>query len=144
MTAAPRPAALSERTLVLVFRAAALYNVLWGATVVLFPTLLFALLRVPAPNYPFLMSGIGMFVAIFGYGYWVVSRDLWGYPQLDVIGLLGKIIGPLAWLFTVSRGEIPARTLLVNVFNDVVWLPFFIAYVASNYRAGQSRPALTQ
>src|SRR5919204_5498785 len=102
----------SERILVAVFRVAAAYNVLWGLTVVLFPNLPFELLRVPPLNYPFLMSGIGMFVALYGYGYWVVSRDLRRYPQLVVIGFLGKTLGPVGWLVTVWRGEIPARTLL--------------------------------
>ncbi len=120
----------SERLFSRVFRVAAVYNVAWGVVVIIFPTLPFALLRVPPPNYPFLMSGIGLFVALYGYGYWVVAREPRRYPQLVVIGLLGKVLGPIGWLFTVWRGEIPARTLLVNVFNDLIWLPFFIWYLA--------------
>ena len=120
----------AERLFTHVFRVAAVYNVLWGAVVIVFPTLLFELLRVEPPNYPFLMSGIGLFVALYGYGYWVVAGDLRAYPQLVVIGFLGKTLGPIGWLFTVWRGEIPARTLLVNVFNDLVWLPLFVAYLA--------------
>lgn len=129
-----------ERLLVNVFRLAAVYNVVWGVVVILFPTLLFDLLHVAPPNYPFLMSGIGLFVALYGYGYWVVSRDLRAYPQLVVIGFLGKALGPIGWLFTVWRGEIPARTLLINVFNDLIWLPFFVAYLAWFYGADRREP----
>jgi hypothetical protein len=118
-----------ERLFTWVFRLAAAYNVAWGCAVVLFPNLPFALLHVPPVNYPFLMAGIGMFVGIYGYGYWIVSRNLRAYPQLVVIGLLGKTLGPLGWLLTVWRGEIPARTLVINVFNDLIWLPFFVAYL---------------
>jgi hypothetical protein len=125
--------ALSERLFTRGFQLAAAYNVLWGATVIVFPNLLFSILHVPPLNYPFLMSGIGMFVAVYGYGYWVVSRDLRRYPQLVVIGLLGKTLGPIGWAYTVWRGEIPARTLLINVFNDVLWLPLFVAYLAWYY-----------
>jgi hypothetical protein len=121
-------AGAQERVLKAVFRVAAAYNIVWGAVVVLFPNLPFELFGVPPVNYPFLMSGIGMFVGVYGYGYWVVSRDLRRYPQLVVIGLLGKTLGPIGWLVTVWRGQIPARTLWVNVFNDLIWLPFFILY----------------
>jgi hypothetical protein len=124
----------SERFFTRGFQLAAAYNLVWGATVVLFPNLPFEILRVAPVNYPFLVSGIGMFVAVYAYGYWVVSRELLRYPQLVVIGLLGKTLGPIGWVFTVWRGEIPARTLLINVFNDLVWLPLFAAYLVWYHR----------
>ena len=116
------------------FQLAAAYNLLWGTTVIIVPNLLFEMLRVPPLNYPFLMSGIGMFVAVYGYAYWVVSQDLRRYPQLVIIGLLGKKLRPIGWAYAVWRGEIPARTLLINVFNDVIWLPLFVAYLAWYHR----------
>ena len=119
---------LKESTLRLAFRCAAVYNIVWGIVVILFPNLLFDLAGIPRINYPFLMSGIGMFVAVYGYGYWVVADDLRRYPQLVVIGFLGKTLGPIGWVYTVAQGLIPARTLTVNLFNDLIWLPFFIAY----------------
>jgi hypothetical protein len=119
---------LPERLFTKGFQLAAAYNLAWGATIILFPNLPFEILGIPPVNYPFLMSGIGMFVAVYAYGYWVVSRELLRYPQLVVIGLLGKTLGPIGWAFTVWRGEIPARTLFINVFNDLIWLPLFVAY----------------
>jgi small multidrug resistance pump len=119
---------LRESTLRLAFRIAAVYNVAWGIVVILFPNALFDLAGIPRINYPFLMSGIGMFVGVYGYGYWVVANDLRRYPQLVVIGFLGKTLGPLGWIHTVAEGLIPPHTLLVNVFNDLIWLPFFVAY----------------
>jgi hypothetical protein len=130
---------LSERFFTRGFQLAAAYNLVWGAMVIVVPNLLFEILDVPPLNYPFLMSGIGMFVAVYGYGYWVVSQDLRRYPQLVVIGLLGKTLGPIGWAVAVWRGQIPARTLLINVFNDVIWLPLFVAYLAWYYR-DQDRP----
>lgn len=112
-----------------VFRAAAVYNVLWGATVVLFPQLFFRVFGLPPINYPFLMSGIGMFVAVYGYGYWAVASDPVRYPQLVVVGLLGKTLGPIGWAYHVWLGSVPAPTLWVNVFNDLVWIPPFAAYL---------------
>lgn len=119
---------LQESTLRLAFRAAAIYNIVWGVVVIIFPNLFFDLAEIPRINYPFLMSGIGMFVGVYGYGYWVVANDLARYPQLVVIGFLGKTLGPIGWVYTVMQGLVPARTLMVNLFNDLIWLPFFIAY----------------
>jgi hypothetical protein len=45
-----------------------------------------------------------------------------------VIGFLGKTLGPIGWMYHVILGDIPGRTLWVNVFNDLIWLPFFILY----------------
>ncbi len=127
-----------ERLLRVVFRIAAVYNVIWGVLIILAPNLLFDLAEIPRINYPFLMSGIGMFVGVYGYGYWVVANDLRRYPQLVVIGFLGKTLGPIGWVYHVVLGDIPARTLWVNVFNDLIWLPFFVLY-AIWYRRQASR-----
>ncbi len=118
-----------EKILSTVFLSAAIYNVVWGVLIIFYPNLIFKVFDIEPLNYPFLMSGIGMFVAVYGYGYWVVSRDLYCYPQLVVIGLLGKTLGPIGWGFTVLNGDIPGRTLWVNVFNDLIWLPFFVYYL---------------
>jgi len=117
-----------EKLLRVVFRVAAVYNICWGLRVVLFPNLLFKLWGVPPINYPFIMSGLGMCIGLFGYGYWVVSRDLRSYPQLVIIGFLGKTLGPIGWVWTVFTTELPLRSMWTNVFNDLIWLPFFVTY----------------
>ena len=105
-----------------------MYNVAWGLTVSLFPNLFFRLFSLPPINYPFAMSGLGMCIGLYGYGYWIVSRDLHRYPHLVAIGFLGKTIGPIGWFLCVMHGELPLRTMWTNVFNDFIWLPFFIWY----------------
>ena|SRR6266568_3439358 len=119
---------LRENVLRLAFRCAAVYNICWGSVVVFFPNLFFDLFGLPHINYPFVMSGLGMCIGLYGYGYWVVARDPRRYPQLVVIGFLGKALGPIGWLWMVVHGELPLRTMWTNVFNDLVWLPFFVAY----------------
>ena len=128
----------TETILRWVFRAAAVYNILWGVIIILFPNFLFDLADMPRINYPFLMSGIGMFVGVYGYGYWAVAEDLRRYPQLVVIGFLGKTLGPIGWIYHVALGDIPVYTLWVNVFNDLIWLPFFVAYFVW-YRREEAR-----
>jgi len=117
-----------ERFLIWMFRVAAIYNIVWGTVVVLFPNFLFDVFGVPRINYPFIMSGLGMCIGLYGYGYWVVSRDLRRYPPLVLIGMLGKILGPIGWAWTVMTTDLPLRTMWTNVFNDFIWLPGFIVY----------------
>lgn len=117
-----------EKVLRAAFRAAGLYNVCWGAAVVLFPNLFFDIFGLPRINYPFVMSGLGMCIGLYGYGYWVVAGDLRRYPQLVVIGFLGKLLGPIGWFWTVITAGLPLRTMWTNVFNDFIWLPFMILY----------------
>jgi len=95
---------------------------------VLFPNLLFELFGLPPMNYPFVMSGLGMCIGLYGYGYWVVAGDLRRYPQLVILGFLGKTLGPIGWFWTVVTAGLPLRTMWTNVLNDFIWLPFFIAY----------------
>ena len=96
--------------------------------IVFFPNLFFKIFGLPPINYPFIMSGLGMAIGVYGYGYWVVARDLERYPQLVVIGFLGKTLGPIGWAWTVWTTNLPLRTMWTNVCNDFVWLPFFICY----------------
>lgn len=118
----------SERLFVIVFRIAAVYNICWGLIVAVDPNLFFRIFDLPPINYPFVMSGLGMCIGLYGYGYWVASRDLLAYPQLVILGFLGKTIGPIGWFWTVVTTGLPLRTMWTNVFNDFIWLPFFIAY----------------
>ena len=85
-----------------------------------------------------------MFVAVYGYGYWVVATDLRRYPQLVVIAFLGKTLTPIGWIHAVLTGAIPARTLWVNVFNDLIWLPFFVAYFSWYKRSVSDPPEAKQ
>jgi hypothetical protein len=120
---------LSEKSYQKVFYAAAVYNIFWGIVIALYPNLMFAAFDIPPVNYPFLVSGIGMFVGVYGYGYYVVAKYPRQYPQLVVIGLLGKVLGPIGWAYHVMLGSVPLETMWINVFNDLIWIPFFISYL---------------
>lgn len=119
----------TEKVFKLVFLLAAIYNIAWGTIVTIFPNLFFDIFHIERINYPFLMSGIGMFVGVYGYGYYIVSRRPKLYPQLVVVGLMGKALGPIGWAYHVYLNHIPATTLLVNLFNDIIWIPFFFWYL---------------
>jgi hypothetical protein len=59
------------------FYAAALYNLLWGATNVLFPGLFFDLIGMDRPNYLPLWQVVGMFVLVYAPAYWWAAFALY-------------------------------------------------------------------
>jgi len=110
---------------------AALYNLAWGAMVVVAPE--WCLQRVgldPAANRP-LVQCIGMLVGVYGVAYGIAAVDPARYWPLIFVGLVGKLAGPPGALWAIQRGELPAQFLWVNVFNDLIWLGPFAWILAS-------------
>jgi peroxiredoxin len=110
-----------QRTLL----AAALYNVVWGAWVVLFPNAQFDWLGMPRPNYPQLWQCIGMIVGVYGVGYAVAATNPARHWPVVLVGFLGKIFGPLGMVQALWSGALPAAFAVNCLFNDLVWwVPF--------------------
>lgn len=110
------------------FYAAAVYNALWGAFASLFPDGLFKLLGIPPLNYPSMFQCIGMMVGVYAIAYWLIARDPVRFGPLVYVGLLGKVLGPVGFLVSALRGTLPWSFGLVNVTNDLIWLPTFIPF----------------
>jgi hypothetical protein len=127
----PRPPA-PPAWIVWTLRAAGIYNLLWGAAVVLFPSQPFAWLGMPPPNYPELWQCIGMVVGVYGVGYWIAASDPARHWPIVLVGWLGKVLGPIGFLNAALVGSLPWSFGLVNVTNDLVWwVPFtLILYYA--------------
>ena len=108
-------------------QAAAIYNVLWGAWVVLFPASYFSWVGMEPPRYPELWQCVGMIVGVYGLGYWAASRDPLRHWPIVLVGLLGKIFGPIGFVQAIVKGSLPlafGATLLTNDF--VWWIPFSV------------------
>lgn len=123
----------------LALRAAAMYNLLWGAWAILFPSHFWSLLGMAEPNYLFLWQCIGMIVGVYGVGYWFAGNDPARHWPIVLVGLLGKIFGPIgfldAWLI---RDAVPARFGLTLITNDLIWwIPFALILVHA-YRAAEA------
>ena len=122
--------------------AAAIYNLLWGGFVVLFPELPFRWAGMPPPNYPEIWQCIGMMVGVFGVGYAIAARDPIRYWPIVLVGLLGKILGPIGFLHAALAGRLPWRAGWTIVSNDLIWwLPFALILRAacSRQEAGSKR-----
>lgn len=112
--------------------AAALYNLIWGTATILFPNAYFQALGMEIPNYPSLFQAIGMIVMVYGLGYYLIAKQPERYASFVWIGLLGKIFGPIGFIFGAIKGELPWAFGIVNITNDLIWLPVFILF-ARNY-----------
>jgi len=109
----------------LIFAAAAAYNIAFGLWAALTPVSFFALFDLAPPLYPSIWACLGMVIGLYGLGYAYAAARVDRAAPFIAIGLLGKLLGPIGWLLTVSRGEWPIRTLPLILFNDVIWwLPF--------------------
>ena len=105
------------------------YNLAWGLSVVLARETTFAysgLQKDGVPNaYPQLWHCIGMIVGVYGIGYILASSDPVRHWPIIAVGMLGKIFGPLGYVFGVIRGETQPGLLRTILFNDLIWwLPF--------------------
>jgi small multidrug resistance pump len=117
------------------FRAAAVYNLIWGAFTILFPAAFFAWAGMAAPNYLVLWQVVGMFVLVYAPGYWWASRDPFRFRHLILIGFLGKICRPVGFAWFAAGGDLPREFGWTILTNDIVWWPAFYLFLARAARA---------
>lgn len=119
--------------------AAAAYNLVWGSLVVVAPGLFAALLGTAGASLV-LWQVVGMLVLVYAPGYWWAARRPDRHAHLMAIGLLGKLLGPVGFLWAAATGALPAAFGLVILTNDVVWWPAFALYLraAARLRGGWS------
>ena len=133
VVAVPQTRALSVAKAVLV--AAAVYNVAFGAWAVLWPSSAFELAGLEPPNYPELWQCIGMIVGVYGIGYAIAARDPVRHWPIVLVGLVGKILGPIGFLGAVLHDRVPLEAGLVIVTNDLIWWPGFALALWLAWRA---------
>jgi hypothetical protein len=104
---------------------AALYNLIWGVLAAAAPLDMLAFVGLPDPRLVEFWQCIGMFVALYGVGYWFAATDPVRYWPFVMIGLAGKLLGPAGAAIAITSGRLPRTFLWVNVTNDFIWwIPF--------------------
>ena len=111
------------------FYAAAACNLVWGTLVVLFPAALFDVLDMERPKYLPIWQVVGMFVLVNAPAYWWAARRPERFPHIILIGMLGKLLGPIGFAFSVGFSDFPAIFGLTILTNDLVWYPAFIGHL---------------
>ena len=110
------------------FYVAAVYNLVWGLLAVLFPSVMLGAVGIGDLNYPQMFQVVGMIVGVYAYGYWLLARDPVRYAKFIWIGLIGKVCGPLGFVFYAVRGDLPWSFGWTILPNDLVWWPVFILF----------------
>jgi small multidrug resistance pump len=107
------------------FYAAAMYNAVWGIAVVLFPGPVLRLAGLGSSDATPLVQVMGMMVGVYAYGYYLLAREPRRYCGLIWIGLAGKTLGPLGFIYSAATGALPWTFGWICVFNDFIWWPVF-------------------
>jgi peroxiredoxin len=126
----PRP--WMKRVLV----AASVYNLAWGALAVLVPTTMLGWMGVtPDITAVRFWQCIGMIVGVYGIGYALAARAPYRHWPITVVGLLGKIFGPIGFAVAVADGSLPSSMSWTILLNDLIWwIPFaLILWGAARY-----------
>lgn len=114
--------------------AAGVYNLIWGIPIVLAPDLPFRLLGMPPLEDPgrAIWQCLGMVIGVYGVGYLCAARDPLRHWPIVLVGLLGKVFGPIGFAWTASRGGIDWIFGINILTNDLVWwVPFGLMLVAA-------------
>ena len=120
-----------------VLKAAGIYNLLWGAAVVLAPAATLRLFNYPPQPTPELWQCIGMIVGVYGIGYWFAGDAPLRHWPVVLVGFLGKLFGPIGFLNSAWQGKLPWSAGWVNITNDLIWLVPFALILRGAWRAGE-------
>ena len=123
----------------LVLKVAAVYNLLWGAFVILCPRIPFGWLGIEMPNYPSIVQCLGMVIGVYGIGYWIAAGDAATHWPIVLVGLLGKVFGPIGFIYTAIRGVLPWSMGATILTNDLIWWLPFTAILIHAARIHESR-----
>ncbi|MBU44076.1 MAG: alkyl hydroperoxide reductase [Spirochaetaceae bacterium] len=109
----------------LILQLAAIYNIIWGAYVVLFPMHFFSALGMEPINHVAIWQGMGMVIGVYGVAYWLASYDPIRHWPIVAVGLLGKLLGPLGYAYNALTGTIDPAFGFTLLTNDLIWwIPF--------------------
>lgn len=115
-----------------VLKLAGVYNLIWGAWVVLFPNHFFELVGMEPPNHTMIWQGMGMVIGVYGLGYWWSAQDPIHHWPIVLVGFLGKIFGPIGFFMNYAQGKVPFEFFYTLITNDFLWwIPFFLIIRAS-------------
>ncbi len=66
-----------------------------------------------------------MIVGVYGIGYLIASSEPYRHWPITLVGLLGKVLGPIGFLGAITSGSLPGSMLWTIIPNDLIWwVPF--------------------
>jgi len=107
----------------------------------LFPGLIFQVSGMESPTYPQIWQCVGMIVGVYGVGYLAASANSRVHWPIVLVGMLGKIFGPIGFAAAVAQGELPLAFGATILTNDLIWWVPFGWMLWDAYRARWPRTA---
>ena len=123
-----------------IFVAAGVWNLAWGACTALRPETFYRTAGLPVPARPEVAAGLGMVIALYGILYLDVARRPEHGGPIAAVGLAGKVLGPAGLALAVGQGRWPARAFLITAGNDFPWWWPFTRYLRDLGVAGLLPP----
>jgi peroxiredoxin len=106
---------------------AGIYHIIWGLSVILFPTFYFDLIQIPHPNYIELWQWMGLISGVFGIGFIIISANPMLHWPLIFVGFLLKTCSIIGFIIGYLKGHLIASVFNMNILNDLIWvIPFGI------------------
>jgi hypothetical protein len=90
---------------------AAIYNIFWGIVISAYPQII--LFRNPPTDFLLIiLRCVGMLVGVYGIAYYFASKDPVAYWPLILVGLIGKVLGPIGSVYYIWLGKLPPSFFL--------------------------------
>lgn len=104
---------------------AGVYNFAFGLWAGVFRQAFFEWMALEPARHPAIWACVGMVVGVYGFLYLHAAWKPENAKPIIAVGLMGKVLGPIGMVVTVSQGELTSRMLSLLVLNDLIWwLPF--------------------
>lgn len=114
---------------------AAVYNVLWAATTMAVPNLVFEQIGMTPPSPIEFWLGISALVGVFGVGYGLAATAPYKHWAVVTIGLLSKLMGVVGMAVAIGKKTLPVEFGYLSVVNDAIWLLPFALILRGAWRA---------
>lgn len=116
----------NEESIQKMLKFAALYNILCGLFLLLFPNAIFQFFGLPAPFYVGIWQFLGMLLGLFGISYYMVSFGPVENWPIILVGFLGNLFGATLILWAFATGALPLRGFSLVLFIHILWpIPFY-------------------
>lgn len=124
-----------------VLRFVAVYNVLAGFSMLVFYHESYKLMGISKPDVNLPLQLVGILVALFGVGYWLVASNPIENRNILMLGFWSKALGSVLGIYYVALGKLPPVFLAMLFVSDLVYLPPFILILLRLYRLAGERQA---
>ena len=80
-----------------------------------------------------------MIVGVYGVGYAIAATDPSRHWPIVLVGMPGKVLGPIGFVQAARSGELPWSFGWTILTNDLIWWPAFVAILWLAWRSSRWR-----